>query len=537
MERVAPPRRGVLRELGLAWACALVLRAVAAGRAESLWPDGVIELEQARAFAAGRWGEGLAWGFHPLYSLLVAALHALGAPLEGAARGVAVVLSAGVAPACGAAAVALLPEAHERPARARQVALAAGVLAAALPLLVRLGGQVLAYGPAHLALALALLGALRAAGEGRRAPAWSLLAGAGVGLGYLCRSDALATGAGLGLAVAGARGPAGARATRLLGLALGLLLTALPYPVALHALTGEWRLSLKKEAGLLLRTPTPGAPVVPDPAAPLELWQLVRQEEVGPEPVALAPVPGYPLLDSAWFAARKLLGAAHPLLALLALAGLGLPLARSPTWPACVPLLGLLGGWVGQTLLRANYGYTDRIHAAFAGVLLAPLAGLGLVLLAGALARRLRTPSAPLRGALLAVCLAALVPAALEPQRQGRGRERLLGALLRARAGEGELTVCGRDTRVLAWHAGARYLDLPPGPPAKALEAARQAGARFLVVHIRWRGGRPGELERALLGLGLAPALHDEDAREEVRYAWLAWDLGHLGAPETPSRR
>lgn len=533
MEGVGLSPSGCRRELGLAWALALLVRGISAARAESLWPDGVIELEQAAAFAAGDWRQGIAPGFHPLYSLLVAGLAALGAPLLIAAQVVAVSLSALVAPLSAASAVRLLP-AEAGPARARQVALAAGAIAALLPLLARLGGQVLAYGPAHAALAGALCAALGVASRSGSPPArelpWSLGAGAAVGLGYLCRSDALTTGAGLAVGLGLVPGQLPRRLARLGAFGAGLLLCALPYLVAMRAHAGEWRLSLKKEAGVLLRPPTAASAPPPAPGAALTLAQQVRLEELGGDRRALAPVWGYPAGESAGFAARKLLGAAHPLAAALALTGalLSLRATGRPRALLALPLLALLGGWAGQTLLRANFGYTGRIHASFAGVLVAPLAGVGLVLACQRLAAWRGWPARPLRTAALLGAALALLPGALEPQRAGRGEEAPVGRALRQRAGPGPLLICGRDARPCAWFAGAGYLDIPPGPPAQALAAARAAGARFLLVHLRWFGQRPGELEQALSEAGLGPPVLERTCREGaqgVRYGWLAWDL------------
>lgn len=517
---------------------ALLVRAIAAHRSESLWPDGVIELEQAQAFAEGRWADGIAPGFHPLYSLLVSGLLRLGAPAEAAGQALAALLSALVAPLVGASAGLLV----SRPATRAQAALAAGVLAALTPLLARLGGQVLAYGPAHAALAAAVWCGLRAAGGGA---GWALGCGAAIGAGYLCRSDALATGAGLALGLALQPGPGSLGRARRVGLlGLGLLVVATPYLIVMRLHAGEWRLSLKKQVSALLELPGEVAAPAPSPPppeaseAPLELAQRVRLEELGGQRAALAPVGRTPLGEAGWFAARKLLGAAHPLVGALALIGLLLlgrrPALGLPALALALPALALLGGWAGQTLLRANYGYTGRVHASFAGVLLAPLAGVGLVLACAWLARRLGVRVRLLRSAALALAALALLGPALEPQREGRGPEREIGRALRDRAGPGPLLICGRDTRVPAWHAGATYMDLPPGPPAESLAAARARGARWLLVHLRWLGARPEGLEAALGAAGLPPPLRWEDGRDAVHYVWLAWDLRPGAPPPAP---
>lgn len=491
-----------------AYAAALVLRAIAAARAGSLLPDGAVELETARALADGRWADALDTRFHPLFAALVAPFVRAGLPAEGTAVGLNVLVSALVAPLVAWTAARLARD--DAGGRAVRVAALAGLIAAVQPWPVRLGGQVMAYGTAHAALALAV--ALGVAAASRPTALRALLAGGAVGLGWLARSDALATGAGLTgallLAVTRRDGP---RATLRVGagLVLGAVLVMSPYLIAMRVHTGEWRLSLKKRVADVVRVPDAivDAPATRPAAAAPELRALVLAELTGGD-VAAALQGAHdtrpPLLEATWFAARKAVSAANPLL--LALAGLGLLVGR----PAPGRWLGpaALGAFVAaHALLKANWGYTSVLHQSAAGVLVAPLAGVGATWLWARAARRDRR----LAPAAAVVLLFGLTGKALEAQQRGKQVERQVGPFLRADAGPGPLRIAGHDARVVAHDARADYLDLRdvPGPPEVAVARLRALGVRYLVVFLRRRGAPPDGsapgLEAALASHGVVP--------------------------------
>lgn len=527
-----------------AYAAAVLLRALAAGRAASLVPDGAVELQTARALADGRWADALDTHFHPLFALLVAPLARAGLPAEGAAVVLTVLVSSLVAP------LAAWTAARLSGPGALRAAACAGLLAAAQPWLVRLGGQVMAYGAAHAALALALaLGVLAAR---RTTLAAGLAAGGAVGLGWLARSDALATGAGLGLAllVGAARrgGPAGALRLAA-GLVVGALVVMSPYLVAMRAHTGEWRLSLKKRVDQVVRLPDALVAPADGPAQSGQrsgqrsgqqsgpaLRDLVQAELTGGDVAAVhqgARDTRPPLLEAAWVAARKGASAAHPLL--LALAGLGLLVAARPgRWLAPAALASFVAA---HALLKANWGYTSVLHQSALGVLVAPLAGVGAAWLWP------RLPRPPARHVLGLLALLALVLKALEPQQRGKAAERAVGPFLRADAGPGPLLIAGHDARVVAHDAGAAYLDLRdvPGPPAQAVASLRARGARYLVVFLRRRdappdGGAP-RLEAALAPLGVTPldASFRGEGEGAVSYDWRLFRIDpHPGGPAAP---
>lgn len=565
------------RTLVLVGLAALALRAVVA-TLTPLGPDGAVELAVARAFAEGRPGDGLDLHFHPLFATLVALLARLlgvdpaGPGLEALARVVAPGVSALAAPllAWAAAAIARGAPPDERAPTPLRAAAVVGLLAAAQPALVRQGGQVMAYGAAHAALALALALTVRVALR----PTLGAAAGVGlaVGLGWSARSDALATGAGLFAACvlaalvrsdarAGARvgappsAHAGARAgagavRRALGVGLGLLLGLAagmaPYGVAMRLHAGEWRLSLKKRLDDVVRVPPVEGPAIdlapPGPDRPLSLDALVRLELHGGDlaealdTTSTRPPAGQALL----FAGRKVLSAAHPLLLALALLFLGVrPRRGEPRWPIGVQAawcLPLLAWWAVHTLLKANVGYTSDVHTSAAGVLVALPAG-GALLRAGRRLSGVGGRSTPWRGRardatklLVAATLVVLVPKALAPQRAPYAVEREVGRRLREVAGPGPLALSGHDGRVVAHYAGAAWVDLPAdAAPREALRALRSRGVRLLVFVLRRRGpaGARSALDEALRAAGAAPLPEGtrSAASGEVRYDWALYQI------------
>ncbi|MGE0711710.1 MAG: hypothetical protein AB7N76_26695 [Planctomycetota bacterium] len=529
--------------LGASYALALLVRAAVASRTSALYPDGVVELRVAEALLAGRWGQALDTRFHPLLGGLTALVSGLsGLSTEAAATLVCGLLSAGVAPACAAVAARLTPEAP------RRAAMVAGVLAACHPYLARLGGQVLAYGPAHLCLALALALAARAlaveaagagsgAGSAPGAGRAAALAGLAAGAGYLARSDALASGAGLGLGLGAAlllRGSGAARALRAagaFGLAFGLAIA--PYALALSLHAGTPTLSPKKP--LASFWPAAVGPAAPAPhpdgrAQPrertLEEWvadEITRGPRAAAAEAEVQAQDG--LLAAARFALGKALAATHPLLALLLLSA-ALPArgGRARSGPSratredlapLLPALGALGAFVAaHVLLKATHGYTSRLHMSAAGVLVAPLAARGLLRLG-----RRRW----IQAALLGLAVTLTLPRAIEPQHEAKAVEAEVGRWLRDHAPRRPLVVCGRgEVRGVAYRAGARFVDLPADTsPRRALEHARARGARYLVLYLRSRGPERGALLAHLATLGarpLGPPWRSE--RAGVRYAW-----------------
>lgn len=494
--------------LATVWSLALVLRALAAVRCESLTPDGAVDLAQARAWSAGDLHGALLPGFSPLLGALTGGLQRLvGVPLEATALLVVLLGSSLAAPAAAWAAADLWPRA------ARRAAFAAGVLAAVQPYLVRLGGQVMGYGLSHGLVAVAAALTVRALvrDSARSAAA----AGAVLGLAFLARADALTSGAGLALAltVCGRK-----RGPQLLAFTLAGLLVASPYLLLLRWHHGEWRLSGRKTVARL----TGSAPTSLGAPPPETLRALVAQEAVGDDGRPRRPTPIGGWGGATAYAIGKVASAAVLPLLLLALAGAAL--SRAPPAHAW----GLATFLLGQILLRANYGYTGRTHASGAAVLVPPLAAVAWAAIPW---RRLGARRGRGLAALsLALGGVALLPKALDPQQAGRGPQAEVGAWVRAELGDDPGAVWGIDARVVAHYAGASYRDVPTLSPKELVAEARVSRVPLLVVALRHRAPRPAALDAALRAAGavrIDPGFSSQVGR--TRYRWLVFRLPGSG--------
>jgi hypothetical protein len=366
---------------------------------------------------------------------------------------------------------------------------------------------VLAYGLAHAALALALAMTLTAAS--RASLRWAALAGATAGVGYLARSDALATSAGMGLGLVLAwQGEQRWRPA--LVFAGCALLSTLPFLVPLSAHHGQPMLSPKKPLSTFVQF----ARSQPAPrAAPTETLGTWITLEIGADPTR----PGLPpsLASAALFSLRKATSAVHPLvviLCLLAFVGVWRRERAPPLW--CVPLLALGAFVSAHVILKASHGYTSRLHQSAAAVCAIPLAALGL--------SRLSALAPRLPATVLGVAILLFLPRAIAPQLGHKAIEAEVGAWIRRHAGEPTVVAGRGEVRGVAYRAGARFVEIALHiHPREALTRARAAGARYLVLYVRGRGRWKGELIPRLEALGARPLRAPFRAeRDDVRYAW-----------------
>jgi hypothetical protein len=261
-----PRERPLLPGLCLA-ALAVVARAIEAAQQVRLFNDAPRFVEIAEAFAQGDWRAALADSFHPLTSLAMAAVAGvLPVSLEAAGQLVSVV-------AGGAATFTLWCLARD--VFGPRIALATGVLCAVHPRLVASSAGVQSDG-LHLALLLAgALAVWRCLNEGSARQA--ALAGLACGLAYLTRPEGLvvAVAMGLWLLVDLLTQRRALARTLALGASFGavLILTAAPYVVGLHELTGTWSLTRKKSLWI-------GADAAPAPP-PRHAADSARSEPVG----------------------------------------------------------------------------------------------------------------------------------------------------------------------------------------------------------------------------------------------------------------
>ncbi|MEX2206629.1 MAG: glycosyltransferase family 39 protein [Myxococcota bacterium] len=454
---------------------ALISRVIEAAQDVSMMNDGPRFLAAADAWLRGDWATLIRDDFHPGTGAAIALVGGLaGIDLELAARAISVVSGT-------LAAVVLF--ALVRDTLSPRVALASGLLFAVQPASV-LASSSVQSDALHQLLALAgALAAWRALERGSLRAATA--AGWLCGLAYLVRPEGLVVAAVLGawlFAEAALRRLEPRRAALLgSGFALALLATAAPYPIAIHAQTGEWTLSQKKSLTAMLTLESASAP----PAADAEGAPRILP--------ALAEV------------AVEGLRAVHPLLFGLCL--IGLP-RRRPTraelyllsYPAAIFLVLLL--------LRLSYQYVSSRHWLVGAALLLPFAARGLLELADAasrLAPRL-APRSRAAAVTLFVTVACGVACVALDQDDPVKPARVEAA--RWLASHTRVTALAASRSRIAWYAGAgRYVQLSRDPDGqRVVEAAREADADYLIA------------EESRLPTAPGAALAGVEQLHEVRY-------------------
>jgi len=448
-------------------------RALEAVQDSLLFNDGPRFIAAAEAMLRGDWRAALAEPYHPLTSLCAAAVSLLaGVSIESAAESVGVI--AGVV---GSVSLYLLV----RMQGDARVALVAGLLFAVHPRLVPISSGVQSDGLYLGLLVTAAMLAWRALrGGGLRSAA---ACGVVCALAYLTRPEGLLVALVLGawLALDWLRGERRFARTLALGatFALGLCLTAAPYVLALHDITGTWTLTQKKSvvaiAGLDASASTVASVVEPSASSATP----------APESSTSAPARAQSLTMRGLAALKEVL---HDFLrafmpALLALALLGWRRGRPSD--ATLYLVSYFAALAPILLaLHLHSGYVSRRHWLAAVALLLPLAARGLLRVVDlatervALLRR-RPWLLPALGALAVVLFLA---DGLRPKEDPHKQARQAAAeWLRAAARPDSVaTLRARD----AYYAGAtRHVALEHlGSPEALLADARGAGARFLLV-------------------------------------------------------
>ncbi len=429
--------------LGL-WLVGLLLRLGATRHTTVISRDGIAYLELARSALAGDADALLRAHYPPGFPALLALLAGPFGLSETSGAVASAVGSALVVPAV----TLLAARAHGRIA-----GLCAGLLAAALPELVTIGGEVLSDGWYLALLAWTLVLLQRAHERG------GLLAGVGAGvvggLAYLTRPEALVVlgGGALGLLVLPRPDPRrGLRRLADLGwlLAPGLLVVV-PYLVAIreHPVlggvegAGAFKLTLKQNLPQYLEAATPSR-----------------------------------LLDHTARLLGRVVVVLAPALPLLALAAWARAPRVGPRGPARRLLLQLALIFPGLLLAFAVVRPDPRFGNQLA-LLLVPVVGLGLARMLRAW-RRHRGPAWLPMLALLLVCL----PIALRDRHERKLTYRDLGPIL---AEERARSVLSEDSRA-AFYAGARSVWLRPelrGDPAAIVSLAAEAQVDAVVLVVR----------------------------------------------------
>ena len=514
-ERISPHARpadssegGLPRGRARALLAALVVAAVAVRwlRWEStavLFNDGPVFLALAKAAAAGDWAALIAHPFHPLYPLLTAAVHAIGAPfgLGWESAGVLANALAG-----GAAVVAL--HAFVRRAFGETEALFAAALLAFHAIAIEHSGDVQSEG-LYLALFLGSAACLwRGLSLGCRRSA--LLGGLLSGLAYLTRPEGLSLTL-VGGAVAVAlfllgRWTFRAAATWGLALSLGALACLAPYVGALWWDTGEVWLTRKKSVAWVAGIDGPprhfaGAPTVEpdwdslalpggieapgrrgtavnadDKSARLRIRaELKRAAEEQPSLASRLGTASFDLVRTGFRSLRYEVA----LLVLVGLFAVGRP-------------AGLRAGFIGAVLgfhalllfgLVLNVGYVSSRHLLPAVSLLLGYAACGVPLLARGLSALARRPVAYGVAAGLALLLLGGIGIGknLRPEGLDELAERRAAEWLNANAVEAG-PIATRKRRV-AYYAELPFVQLRDKPVKRFVHYLDTHDVRYVVVN------------------------------------------------------
>ncbi|RIL07880.1 MAG: hypothetical protein DCC71_01375 [Proteobacteria bacterium] len=513
--------------LALLLAVAAAWRAFQWSRTVSMFNDGPLFLDIARAIAAGDGDAVLGQPHHPLYSLLVAAVHGLGVDWETA--GAAVSIAGGTA-AVGLAFWLLRDLFGEAPAWLGASLLAVHARAVEYSSDVQTDGIYLAC---FLAAAWWLWRAWS-----RRSLGFAAAAGLASGLAYLARPEGVALVGVAGLLASASwlrdRWPAGF-ALRWLGtFAIAAALCAAPYVIALQHHAGSWSLTHKKSVAALLGAASaipaqrPAASPAPAAPAPARAPALAAPPAAQPGGRLDRGEDGLAVVRADSGAARS--AASAKMLARtaksafrygpLALLAMGLVAARGrPTRRAwwIASLLAVYGALLYA--LTFQMGYVSRRHALPPLVPLFGYVGLGAIAMGAAIARVARR--GPALASALAIALVALVAAGeiatqREPRRAEERAARAAAEWLREHAEPAPLAV---SRLRLGYYAGMPYIRLTRVDDASFQSFLEQSGARYLLLD------DPADVEaaRRVAGDQLRP-LHR--AHEGGRDAWVFERVG-----------
>ncbi len=475
---------------------AVAVRAIVAARTSVIFEDGPYFLDVARAFSEGRFADALAHPYHPLYSALVAAVQPIFGDFELAAMAVSCVGGAIAVAAC----FLLLREAFgERPAWI------GAILLAVSPYPVRFTADVASEG-VYLAcftasLTLFWLGVQR----DRRVSLFA--AGLLSGLAYLARPEGAGL-IGIGLVwfvytlVRGERTPgeAGRDAAALLA---GGLVFVLPYVAVVSQRAGSVALSGKKS---LARTLGLSEGPIAEPwllaialvALVLSIAGVAWLRTAPGRPVARTAIRALPtvvLLAFVVLTAIDRVAAAEfaavvgstlrPEILLFVLAGIwgvsreGFKDRDTFFFLVFTAYAVLLVG------LLESYGYLSRRHFVPLMPLLVGYAGVGVTVLADAIAaqRLLRLAMSPPRVAF-ALCTGLILIAAPKTLHDHR-REALAERLAAEWIAEQELRSgwVASDKRRIAYYAGRKWQPIRVGREVRPLEELAGDRVRYIVTH------------------------------------------------------
>ncbi len=458
--------------------------------------DGVIYIEMAKLFEAGRFETSLIANYPPLYPIMILGMHHVIEDWVLAGQTVSIIFSC----------LLLLPlYAMTRRFFNARIALLSVFFAALSPYLVRFSTDVLTEAPYIFLFITAVWLGWGAMTDNR--PRLLLLSGLCAGLAYLLRPE----GIGVLLVVAAwvllpvlqpSRRPMLQRILLVCLMGAITLAVAFPYMAYMKHETGSWRLSKKKEVAVLLGIRKSNDQAVSeksvatadarDPAA-LDSPNNFGTELLD-EATARPPAPAT-LTDHLYVKLRvflKMLGlfaeSYHPLLMFFAFLGFLLSSYALHNRRAGIYVLSFvfLYGIVLYRLLLCAY-YLDRRHLVPLAVITLAWAAVGMNALVGWLGeRRQRSEGGNLTlhkitAVLLVLTALVMLPKTLKPVRMPKYHQKSVGIWLKSQTHEAPVIMAYNLPRV-AFYAEGKYVPYRRGSYNALLALARERNVQYLVV-------------------------------------------------------
>lgn len=502
-----------------------------------IYPDGAIYLEMARDISDGNWTIALRRIFHPAFPAVIALLYSItGLSLEVAGFLTANILGALVIIPIYKSAALLSESLGDK---SQRIPIGASVLAIFHDSLVVNSSQVLAYSFSHLAVASAftfLLAAILKSDHRKKA---FFACGISIAFAYLARPDGLLMMTGLGLASVFVGFSEECKLLKRVRLAivygavfsLGALGVSSPYMTWVSVESGRFRLTLKKDPEAWIR----GQSGDKSEAKILKELRLniLNHDKENPRLPRTKTVPKS--LKMALKQTSK--GMGWQVLTGLILGLIALSRNRRLFLTLFPGLLLLLG----HIFLHYHAGYLSRRHASYQAALYLPVAGLGWLFFVD----QIHTRFAALKArsfylCLIPVFLTLLIPfgiRAFRPHLRHKSIARDLGQWLREiDKGSGPFIVVGDEVRVVAFYAGAEFIDLERAAEEKLrIDEAKLSGSAYYVLYLRTRKREMNpSIPRQLEEIGAKVLTKRLVTRRDIHYHWWVLRLTPVPGPRRP---
>ncbi|MDF1664266.1 MAG: hypothetical protein P1V97_21040 [Planctomycetota bacterium] len=502
-----------------------------------IYPDGAIYLEMARDIAEGNWTLALRRIFHPAFPAVIALVYSLsGLSLEAAGFLTANILGALIIVPVYKSAARL---ADMRGDKSLRVPVVASLLAIFHDSLAVNSSQVLAYSFSQLAVASAFAFSLAAILKNEDRKKSLFASGIAIGFAYLARPDGLLmmTGLGLSSVFVGFSNPGTVlhklRSAILYGaiFSLGALAISSPYMTWVSVESGRFRLTLKKDPEAWVRGQS-GDRTEAKRLQALRLSILNHDKENSDKPRIKS-------IGSSLATALKqnIKGMSWQLLAGLILCLIAMRKERRLFFTLFPGLLLLLG----HIFLHYHAGYLSRRHASYQAALYLPMAALGWFFIVDQARSRVEFLNArSIYLCLGPIFLALTLPYGIRsfrPHLAHKSIARDLGQWIRENdSSASRLVVIGDEVRVVAFYAGADFIDLEQAHSEKSrIDEARLSGSAYYVLYLRTRKREMNpSIPRQLEELGAKVLTKRLATRRDIHYHWWVLRLHPVSGKRRP---